>query len=89
MPKKKITHKLETLQKHLSKIAEAQVIDPDNSETWDADTLYNLVEECKAVIKLLKDQLIPGKEDEFGQPVVEDNLCSLVDQYHEKKQGHD
>jgi hypothetical protein len=41
------------------------------------------VENLQATLKLLEDQLIPGKNDEFGQPLYEDGLCSLVDSYHE------
>jgi hypothetical protein len=42
------------------------------------------VENLQATLKLLEDQLILGKYDEFGQPLYEDGLCSLVDEYHEK-----
>jgi len=85
MSKKLITKKLESLHKLLNQITEALVMDPEDPETWDSDTLYNLVENSKEIIKLLEDQIIKGKYDEFGQPLYEDGLCSLVDEYHSEK----
>jgi len=40
------------------------------------------VEDLKETLKLLEDQKIKGKYDEFGQPLTEEGLCSLVDEYH-------
>jgi hypothetical protein len=37
-------------------------------------------------LKLLEDQLIKGKYDEFGQPLYEDGLCSLIDIYQEEEE---
>jgi len=79
-----IAKKLNQLSKLLDKINEAQVINSDDSETWDSDTLYNLMENLKEALALLADQPIQGKSDEFGQPLTEDGLCSLVDEYHSK-----
>ena len=89
MPKSKKLHyqienKLEKLKKLLDKIDEARVINSHDPETWDSDTLYDLVENLKAPLKLLEDQRIKGKYDEFGQPLTEAGLCSLVDEYHEE-----
>ena len=84
MSKKSIQTKLEKLSKLIDKITEVQVINSDDPDTWDSDALYNLVENLKDTLKLLEDQLIPGKYDQFGQPLYEDGLCSLVDEYHEK-----
>jgi hypothetical protein len=47
------------------------------------------VEKCKEVIKLLEDQKIKGKSDEFGQPLYEDGLCSLVDAYQNDEEEDD
>ena len=80
--RKKIEKKLEKLSQLINKINEAQVINSDDPETWDSDTLYNLVEDLKETLKLLEDQKIKGKYDEFGQPLTEEGLCSLVDEYH-------
>jgi hypothetical protein len=44
-----------------------------------------LVEQLKAALKLLEDQRIKGKFDEFGQPLYEEGLCSLVDSYQEEE----
>jgi len=53
---KKITNKLEKLLEILDQINEAQIIDPNDPETWDSDTLYNLVESLKEALQLLGDQ---------------------------------
>jgi len=78
---RKIESKLEKLSKLLDKIAETQIINSDDPETWDSDALYNLVENLKEAQKLLEDQPIEGKYDEFSQPLYEEGLCSLVDEY--------
>ena len=90
MPKSKKLHqqiekKLDQLQELLKKIAEAQVINPDEPETWDPDTLYGLVENLKETLQLLADQ--KGKQlDDFGEPIIlEEGLCSLVDNYQEEE----
>jgi len=84
---KKIESKLEKLSQLLNKINEAQVINSDDPETWDPDTLYNLVENLKDTLKLLEDQ--KGKQlDEFGEPIiVEEGICSLVDEYKSEEEA--
>ena len=79
----KISKKLEKLSKLLDENDKARVINSDDPETWDSDTLYNLAENLKNALKLLEDQPIKDKCDEFGQPLYEDGLCSLVDSYDE------
>ena len=89
MPKKRlqkqIEKKLDTLQELLDQVEEVRVIDSNDSDTWDADALYNLAENLKEALKLLEDQPLKGKYDEFGQLLTEDGLCSLVDSYQEKE----
>ena len=81
----KISKKLEQLQTLINQIEEVQNIDPDDPDTWDADTLYNLIELLKEALTLLEDKEHPKKRDEFDQPLIlEEGLCSLVDSYHEK-----
>ena len=87
MPKSKKLHnkiekKLDQLSKLLDKIDEVRAINSDDSETWDPDILYGLVENLKETLQLLEDQ--KGKElDDFGEPIVlEEGICSLVDSYH-------
>lgn len=77
----KISKKLDQLSKLLDNLEEARVIDSNDPETWDSDVLYDLVEVLKEALQLLEDQKIKGKYDEFGQPLYEDGLCSLVDSY--------
>jgi len=86
----KITKKLEQLETLLNQIDEARAINPDDPETWDSDTLYNLVENCKAVIKLLGNKKHSTQKDPFGDPVVlEAGLCSLVDEYTSEEEDED
>ena len=82
---KKIERKLSKLHELLDKMDEARAINPDDPETWDSDTLYDLVENLKEVLKILEDQKIEDKYDEFGQPLTEDGLCSLVDNCQEEE----
>ena len=89
MSKTKISQKLDQLKEILDQILEAQTINSDDPDTWDSDTLYNLVEELKKSLALLEDKKIKGQFDQFGQPVYENGLCSLVDEYWEKKDEND
>lgn len=79
---KQIEKKLEQLRKLLNNFTEAQVIDSNDPETWDPDTLYNLVTNLKEALQLLEDQKITQR-NEFGENMffVEPGLCSLVDDY--------
>ena len=83
---KKIEKKLEKLSKLLDKIDEAHAINSDDPDTWDSDTLYSLVEDLKEALQLLEDQLIKGQSDEFGPPLTEVGLCSLVDDWEAEKE---
>ena len=87
--KSKITKKIETLHKLLNNIDEVRAINPDDPETWDGDTLYNLAEQLKEALKLLENQ--KGKQlDDWGEPIVlEEGLCSLVYQYTEEDEDED
>lgn len=53
---KQITSKLDQLHQLLNQINEAQVINSDEPETWDSDTLYNLAANLKEALKLLENQ---------------------------------
>lgn len=86
MSKTKITRKLEKLTELLDQIQEASVINSNDPETWDSDALYDLAENCKALLKLLEDKEHPQEKDEFGNPLIlEAGLLSLVDEYWDKK----
>ena len=84
---KEIQKKLEQLEKLLNKIDEVRILNSDDPDTWDSDTLYNLVENCKRVIKLLENEKHPKEKDPWGEPLVlKKGLCSLVDEYHEDEE---
>ena len=78
----KIEKKLDQLQELIDQIHEVQNMDSTDPETWDSDTLYNLVENLKAALQLLEDKESKTERDNFGEPLIlEDGLCSLVDEY--------
>ena len=78
---KQIEHKLDQLSQLLNKIDEARAINSDDPATWDSDTLYNLAENLKETLKLLKDQK-SRQLDNFGELIIlETGLGSLVDSY--------
>ena len=86
----KISKKLEKLKRLLNQVAEAQAINSDDPDTWDSDTLYNLVANLKATLQLLADKEDPKLRDEFGQPLIlEEGLCSLVDEWHSEEENED
>ena len=82
----KIESKLDQLSELLNKIDEAHHINSDDPDTWDSDTLYNLVENLKEAIKLLEDKKDPKNKDPWGEPLIlEEGLCTLVDSYQEEE----
>ena len=85
----KISKKLDQLSKLLDNLEEVRVIDSNDPDTWDSDTLHNLMANLKEALELLEDQKIKGKYDEFGQPLYEEGLCSLVDEYHSEEENED
>ena len=79
---KQIEKKLDELQELLDQIEEARIIESDDPDTWDSDTLYNLVEVLKEVLQLLEGKTSEREKDQFGEPLIlEEGLCSLVDEY--------
>ena len=87
---KQIERKLDQLQEIIEEINEVQNISSDDPDTWDSDTLYNLVEKLKEALELLKDKEHPKEVDNFGNPLIlEDGLCTLVDQYHEEEEENE
>lgn len=89
MTKKQIEKKLTKLHKLLDQIDEAKSINPDEPETWDSNTLYNLIENLKTILQLLEDKKALKEKDEFGNPIIlEAGLCSLIDEYSEEADGN-
>ena len=90
MPKSKKLHqqienKLDQLSKLLDKINDAKVINSDDPETWDSDTLYDLVANLKEALTLLQDQL-SDQLNNRGEPIIlEEGICSLVDSYNSEE----
>ncbi|WNE40354.1 MAG: hypothetical protein GBAus27B_000421 [Mycoplasmataceae bacterium] len=84
---KKIKNKLEKLHELLDDVDEAKNVEPDDPETWDNDTLYNLIEKAKEIQQLLEDKIHSKEKNEFGEPIVlETGLCSLVDEYQNEEE---
>jgi len=81
---KQIENKLDQLSQLLDNIEEVRILNSDDPETWDSDTLYNLVVHLKATLKLLEDKKSPKEKDPWGEPLIlEEGLCSLMDEYNE------
>ena len=84
---KQIANKLDQLSELLDKIDEVRLINSDDPETWDSDTLYNLAQNLKEVLQLLEDKTHPKEKDPWGEPLVlEEGLCSLVNSYQEEEE---
>lgn len=94
MTKKKlqnqISKKLDQLSELLNKIDGVRIINSDDPETWDSDTLYNLVENLKTALQILENKKHPQEKDPFGDPLIlEEGLCSLVDEYNEEDEENE
>ena len=85
---KQIEKKLDKLTELLNGIADVQIIDPNNSDTWDSDTLYNLVEDLKEALQLLEDQKT-NQRNEYGELIINPGLCSLVDDWESQTEEED
>ena len=84
---KQIEKKLDRLQEIVDEINEVQNIDSNDPETWDSDTLYNLVEKLKEALQLLEDKTHPKEKDNFGEPIIlEEGLCFLIDEYQSEEE---
>ena len=84
---KQIEKKLDRLQEIVDEINEVQNIYSSDPDTWDSDTLYNLVENLKEALKLLEDKEHPKEKDNFGEPLIlEEGICTLVDEYQSEEE---
>ena len=91
MPKKlakQIETKLDKLTELLNNITEAQAIDPNDSDTWDSDTLYSLIEDLKEALQLLEDKKT-NQRNEYGELTINPGLCSLVDDWEFQREEED
>ena len=85
--KKQIEKKLDELSELLANLDDAQMLSSDDPDTWDGDTLYNLVEVLKEALALLEDKESKSEKDNFGNPLIlVEGLCSLVDEYTSEKE---
>ena len=82
---RQIETKLDKIQALLDNFAEVHVIDPDDPETWDSDTLYNLTAELKFALALLEDKKTK-QLNQHNEPIIEPGLCSLVDDWKSQKE---
>ena len=86
---KQIEKKLDKLSQLLDNLTEAQIMDSNDSDTWDSDTLYSLVEDLKEALQLLEDKTT-NQRDEYGEPVIlEPGLCSLMDDWETAQEEDD
>ena len=82
---KQIEKKLDQLTDLLNNIADAQIIDANDPDTWDSDTLYNLIEDLKEALQILEDQK-SNQRDEYGELISELGLCSLMDDWESQRE---
>ncbi len=83
----KIASKLDQLNQLLDEIDEVRILNSDDPDTWDSDTLYNLIEKLKEALQLLEDKKHPKQKDPWGEPLIlEAGLCSLVDEYQNEEE---
>jgi hypothetical protein len=47
------------------------------------------VENLKETLQLLEDNEDPKEKDNFGQPLILEGLCTLVDEYNEEEEEED
>jgi hypothetical protein len=85
---KQIETKLDKLTELLDNITAAQAIDPNDSDTWDSDTLYSLVEDLKESLQLLEDKKT-NQRNEYGELIINPGLCSLVDDWESQREEED
>ncbi|KLL02838.1 MAG: hypothetical protein MRECE_42c017 [Mycoplasmataceae bacterium CE_OT135] len=82
---KAIESKLDQLQNLLDNLEEARHLDPDDPDTWDGDTLYNLTEELKSTLALLEDKKTK-QLNQHHEPIIEPGLCSLIDDWENQRE---
>ena len=82
---RQIEKKLDRLSELLDNITAVQAINSDDSDTWDSDTLYSLVEDLKEALQLLEDKET-NQRNESGQLITELGLCSLVDDWEAQRE---
>ena len=64
-----ISTQLEQLNNKLEDIRNT-IVDSTDNETWDPDHYSELQTNLETALILLKDQVVEGKQDEFGDPII-------------------
>jgi hypothetical protein len=83
---KQIEKKLDHLDKAIQK-ARDTVIDIYDENNWDYDHYSSLETKLEKALELLKDKVIPGKKDEYGDPIVsEKGILTLLDELNEEEE---
>jgi len=85
----KIASKLEQLNKAIQK-ARDTVIDSQDENDWDYDHYSGLASKLEKSLALLNDKVVPGKKDEFGDPIIlEKGILTLLDEWKEDGEESD
>ena len=85
--KKAITKKLEQLEPILEEI-KSFTLDTEDPELWDPDYYYDLTEQLREALALLEDRKSKVK-NEFGEPITEPGICSLIDSYTSEEEYYE
>jgi len=81
--KSEIANKLDQLDKAIQKARNA-VIDIQDESTWDYDHYSSLKTKLENALEFLKDKVLPGKKNEYGDPIIlEKGILTLLDELNE------
>ena len=84
--KSKIAKKLDQLDKAIQK-ARDTLIDSQDENTWDYDHYSSLETKLEKALELLKDKVLSGKKDEYGDPIIlEKGILTLLDELNEEEE---
>ena len=86
---KAISQQLNTLNNKLEDIRNT-IVDSTDNETWDPDHYSELQTNLETALILLKDQVVKGKVDEFGDPIIiNKGILTLLDEWKEETKEYE
>ena len=87
--KKDIRKNLKSLDELVEKIRDTQ-IDYDEEENWDYDYYSELETNLENCLALLRNHILEGKKDEFGDPVIlKPGILTLLEEWQEENNEDD
>lgn len=87
--KKALSQQLNHLNEQVEKIRNTEV-DANEEEKWDYDYYSSLQSKLEETLALLKDENVPNKLDEYGDPIIlRKGILTLLDEWEEEKEKDD